>query len=259
MKFALVDGKRQEARPGLSAQCSDCGAETTPKCGKIRVPHWAHRGQRDCDSWWEPETEWHRAWKNHFPENWQERRHTSENGEIHRADVKTDRDVVIEFQHSFLDQNERLSRETYYQNMVWVVDGERRKRDRKQFFEALRGPLRASPIVLIYSVTMNESALLRDWAASRVPVYFDFGTDKTEETLHFDTQALWRLNPRTRDGSAYLVRVPRREFLRIHLKGEHFEKSCADLVELVHNYYKQQARQLLVGFNRYSARRRRRF
>ena len=42
---------------------------------------------------------------------------------MHIADVKTDRGIVIEFQHSFLHRNERESREKFYQNMVWVVDG----------------------------------------------------------------------------------------------------------------------------------------
>jgi competence protein CoiA len=259
MKFALVGGERREAEPGLSAECPVCRAAMIPKSGDVRVPHWAHRRTSDCDHWWEPETEWHRASKNHFPKDWQEIVHTSESGEKHIADVKTESGMVIEFQYSFLNPDERVSRENFYPKLVWVVNGQRRKRDRKQFFASLGSPLSISPVVPIYSVPMNESALLRDWGASRVPVYFDFGTDKTEETLRFDTDALWRLNPRTRHGSAYLVRVPRTQFVRIHLKGEPFEESCAELVELVDNYFREQARQPLVAFERYSARRRRRF
>jgi hypothetical protein len=64
------------------------------KCGQIRVWHWAHRAIRTCDPWWEPETKWHRDWKNQFPEDWQERIHKSEAGERHIADVKTDFGVV---------------------------------------------------------------------------------------------------------------------------------------------------------------------
>ena len=262
MKFALVGGERREAEPGLSAACLGCGAAMIPKCGDVRVAHWAHRRTSDCDHWWESETPWHRDWKNHFPKHCQEIIHLSNSGEKHIADVKTESGVVIEFQYSFLHKDERESREKFYPKLVWVVDAARRKRDRKKFFEALRGPLGISPIVPIYSVSMNESALLRDWGASRVPVYFDFGADKTEETLHFDTDALWRLNPRARGGSAYLVPVPREQFLRIHIKGEPFEKSCADLVELVDSYFRQQTRQRLAGFERYSVQRasaRRRF
>ena len=35
--------------------------------------------------------------------------------------------LVIEFQHSHMDAQERTSREKFYKNMVWVVDGTRLK------------------------------------------------------------------------------------------------------------------------------------
>src|SRR5262245_64746908 len=102
MKYALVEGERREAEPGLSGKCPRCGGAMIAKCGplRLRVWHWAHRTNRTCDHWWESETEWHRAWKNHFPENWQEKIHTSEDGEKHFADVKTESGLVIEFQNS---------------------------------------------------------------------------------------------------------------------------------------------------------------
>jgi hypothetical protein len=171
MKFAVVEGKRQEAQPGLSGECPDCRAAMIAKCGDVRVRHWAHRGARTCDPWWEPETPWHRAWKNYFPEDWQERSCTSEKGERHRADVKTDSGVVLEFQHSPLNQAERESREKFYPKLVWVVDALRRKGDRKHFFASLGSRKRAN--VPIYSIPIIDGnyppsmieggALLRDW------------------------------------------------------------------------------------------------
>src|SRR6267142_346180 len=109
-------------RGPLQAACPVCGTAMIAKCGDIKVRHWAHLGRRTCDHWWEPETVWHRDWKNHFPLSWQERIHSSENGEKHIADVKTGRGVVLEFQHSFLHSNERESREKFYPKLVWVVD-----------------------------------------------------------------------------------------------------------------------------------------
>jgi Competence protein CoiA-like family len=141
MKFAVVERELREAAPDLSAECQACGAAMIARCGRVRVWHWAHRGARICDSWWEPETEWHRAWKNHFPKSWQEIIHPSESGEKHIADVKTESGVVLEFQHSSLCPEERESRESFYQNMVWVVDGLRRKQDRVKFFASLRAPI----------------------------------------------------------------------------------------------------------------------
>jgi hypothetical protein len=106
------------------------------KCGEERIWHWAHQGTRTCDSWWEPETEWHRAWKGKFPIAWQEVIHPAENGEKHIADVKTDHGWVIEFQYSFIKPDERRSRNAFYPKLVWVVNGTRRKRDRAQFLRA---------------------------------------------------------------------------------------------------------------------------
>src|SRR5579872_4564917 len=101
-KFALVEGQRQEAQPGLTGKCQFCEKPMVAKCGKTRIKHWAHIGKRTCDLWWENETEWHRAWKGHFPAEWQEIVHQAQNGEKHIADVKTDLGWVLEFQHSYI-------------------------------------------------------------------------------------------------------------------------------------------------------------
>ena len=66
------------------------------RCGEVRVRHWAHKGRRLCDPWWENETEWHRAWKDQFPADWQEVVCYAEDGERHIADVKTHAGWVIE-------------------------------------------------------------------------------------------------------------------------------------------------------------------
>jgi hypothetical protein len=50
----------------------------------------------------ENETEWHRAWKDQFPPEWQEIVHLAGDGERHIADVKTGDGWVIEFQHSYI-------------------------------------------------------------------------------------------------------------------------------------------------------------
>lgn len=61
MKYALVNDTPQEAQPGLSGKCKCYGSPTIPKCGELKIWHWAHSGKRMCDPWWENETEWHRA------------------------------------------------------------------------------------------------------------------------------------------------------------------------------------------------------
>lgn len=93
------------------------------KCGQRIMHHWAHAGRRNCDPWWENETAWHREWKNFFPEDCREISHTASDGEIHRADIKTPTGIIIEVQHSSITDAERLSRESFYGNLVWIVDG----------------------------------------------------------------------------------------------------------------------------------------
>ena len=130
MKYALVNGESAEATKGTIGDCPNCGAELMARCGDLKIHHWAHKGNRTCDPWWENETEWHRSWKGNFAKEWQEVVHIDETGEKHIADVKTQNGWVMEFQHSFLQKTERQSRNTFYKKMVWVVNGTRRKNDK---------------------------------------------------------------------------------------------------------------------------------
>jgi len=255
MKFALVKGERREAQKGLSGKCPGCGDAMIAKCGEERVPHWAHRGTRTCDHWWEPETEWHRAWKNQFPEDWQEKIHWSGDGEKHIADVKTESGVVVEFQHSHLRRDERVSREKFYQNMIWVVDAVRRKRDTAQFSALVDQATILNREPKIVSVPWKEeSALLRDWEASDAPVYFDFR----------DGPVLWRLDPCVLSVTPLwgpnrmtcLSGVLKSWFLYAHLKGHPFEKMVSAEVErAAARYWRQQAQsQYYKDFVRYEAR-----
>lgn len=174
MKYSLVNGERQEAQPKLGGTCPACGNATLAKCGKINAWHWAHRGKRICDPWWENETEWHRSWKNRFPVDWQEVVHYSDDGEKHIADVKTGDGWAIEFQHSRISPEERLSREVFYKKLVWVVDGARVKRDLKQFSASWEGgvPLGNGPRKRICS---EPCSILKEWSDSTALVFLDFG------------------------------------------------------------------------------------
>ena len=49
--------------------------------------------------------------------------HTAPDGEVHRADIKTPTGIVIEVQHSTMTDEERESRESFYRNLVWILDG----------------------------------------------------------------------------------------------------------------------------------------
>ena len=178
------------------------------RCGEVRVRHWAHKGRRHCDPWWENETEWHRAWKDQFPADWQEIVHHAEDGERHIADVKTDDGWVIEFQHSHITPDERRSREAFYRKLIWVVDGMRRKRDRAQFQNAWEDGRQVDSNSRVLRGYWDQSALLRDWADSRAPVFFDFGER--------DKEALWWLLAKRPEG-LYVGWILRADFVGFHL------------------------------------------
>lgn len=129
MKFALVDGIKRAPKPKLKGICCNCGSPTQAKCGTRKVWHWAHVNLQHCDSWWENETEWHRLWKSYFPEQNQEVVHFDEiTGEKHIADIRTDNGMIIEIQNSPMSEAEMLSRENFYEKMMWIINGERFKR-----------------------------------------------------------------------------------------------------------------------------------
>jgi len=220
MQYALVNGARQEAEPKLRGTCPNCDAEVVAKCGQKRIWHWSHLGKLECDRWWKPETEWHRAWKALFPQEWQEVIHVAADGERHIADVKNDRGLVIELQHSPLDPQERLSRERFYERMVWVVDGMRYKRDLSAFRKAVAegSIIKDNPVYL--DPLGGAAALVRRWAPLQRPVFIDFGNEDFDIAgFPPPENVLWQflLVPRTRE--VVIAPVTRESFIQFCLNG----------------------------------------
>lgn len=127
MQYAIVsDGSRKEAFKGaVGAKCPLCQTDVVPKTGRIKTPHWAHKSLDTCDRFSEPETAWHREWKNRFPEEWREVVIGN-----HRADISFDlknpdyqNSYVIEFQHSPISHEKICDRsKAYGRSLTWVVD-----------------------------------------------------------------------------------------------------------------------------------------
>ena len=186
MEFALVDGERRSPIKGQRGACQYCGGEMVSKCGRVKMWHWSHMPKNDCDPWWGPETEWHREWKNRFPADWREIVHNDgRTGERHIADVKTPHGLVIEFQHSPIEHCELVSRETFYQNMIWIVDGDRGSTDPGTFNVGFSSePEDFRPLVHLVK-WWGQSQLLRKWAEATAPVYIDFGRNGLWRFQHF--------------------------------------------------------------------------
>lgn len=224
MHFALINNNRVEAQPQLKGLCSCCSSPVIAKCGTKKMWHWAHQSKKECDNWWEPETEWHRTWKNNYSADWQEISLLDKRtGEKHIADVRTVHNLVIEFQHSHIDSQERTTREKFYKNMVWVVDGTRLKRDYPRFLKEWKSDgiseVHKTDKSRIFKVWFPEFCFPEAWLKSSVPVIFDFRGDGAIEDLEGMRNTLYCLFPQV-GRHARVAEISRIAFINSTTNGE---------------------------------------
>lgn len=218
MKYAIVHGEKIEAYKGAKGVCQICGSELIAKCGEIKVNHWAHKGNRNCDPWWENETEWHRAWKGKFPKEWQEVIHIDQNGEKHIADVITNGGWVIEFQHSYLKPEERRTRNAFYPKLIWVVNGLRRPTDLTQFNKLIEESTVMCEKPFVVRVRSKECRPLKEWDNNNSLVFFDFQeVNSTKQLL------LWFLYPKVSTNDIYMSVLSRNYLIEL-LSNDKFEE-----------------------------------
>lgn len=246
MRFAVINGNREEAQPKLNGLCSCCSKPVIAKCGTRKIWHWAHKSKTDCDNWWENETEWHRAWKINYPNDWQEVLLLNESsGEKHIADIRTVHNLVIEFQHSHIDPQERTSREKFYKNMVWVVDGTRLKRDYPRFLKEWNSnglsEVRQTEKSDIFEVWFPEFCFPEAWLKSNVPVIFDFRGGGSIDDLQGLRNSLYCLFPQV-GRHARVAKISRKAFINTTLNGEWTTR----VKEFINDFRKQDEMERLV-------------
>lgn len=109
--------RRAPSSTGDRATCPGCALPVLAKCGDLVSHHWAHESGADCDSWSEGESDWHRAWKERFPESAREVVIGP-----HRADIALN-GRVLELQHSAISTETIAEREAFYgPGMLWLFD-----------------------------------------------------------------------------------------------------------------------------------------
>lgn len=160
-----------EATPHARCICPQCQEPVIAKCGDLVVWHFAHQSADDCDRWSEPETEWHRSWKQLVPPD---RREVIMGN--HRADVLavTGR-TVIELQHSPISPETIAEREAFYRQpdkdrwMIWLFD----VRDAADRFTVRdnRNSVRVDESLYIWKQAK------RSLMSATVPVYLDIWGD----------------------------------------------------------------------------------
>jgi len=145
----------------------------------------------------------------------------ADDGEKHIADVQLSNGLVIEFQRSPIDPEERTSRENYYKNMIWVVDGTRLKRDYPRFLKVLHN-LRPTNLNGYFLVNFPEKYFPSDWLESKVPVIFDFlRMESIDDVDEFKIRNnLYCLFPVRFHGKALLANYSRESFIEKAKNGE---------------------------------------
>ncbi|MFG1492682.1 competence protein CoiA family protein [Halobacteriovorax sp. ZH4_bin.1] len=242
MKFANVNGERREPSPGIRGHCFLCGSEMISKCGEKVIWHWAHKGRRTCDHYWENETDWHRAWKNLFPKEQQEVVHTDDKGEKHFADVKLDNGFVLEFQNSPIPIKELKSRNDFYKDIAWIVNGlSKRESDYKELCRLMKNGNRINQIPLAYMIDTHSSKLVREWAGTGKSVFFDFSVEDIKLG-----KSLWLLIPIECYEKSILIEVHLNDLLPlISMDMTNLKRITEQLlhsIEVQFSMYKQRAR-----------------
>jgi competence protein CoiA len=232
MKYAIVNNIKAEAIKGVIGTCPNCRAELIAKCGNIKIHHWSHKRLNNCDNWWETETAWHRNWKNNYPVDWQEiSMKDSKSGEKHIADILTGDNLVIEFQHSFINSTERQSREVFYKNMVWVIDGRRLKLDYPRFLKGMDTfrPVRKG-ISLLY---FPEEYISSSWLGSKMPIILDFNKYQSTDDSAPALIPLYCIFPVRIDGAAVIAEISIRAFLNTTKNGQWIQRTSNFISDLL--------------------------
>ena len=116
---------------------------------------------------------------------------------------------VIELQHSPISPSGTWrSRDAFYRQVVWVVDGTRRKTDAARFARAWDNGTTVGRTFPVQRLHADDSALLREWSDSLAPIFFDFGG-----------QALAWLLPGRFNRFVYVTQIPRDQFIHIQRTG----------------------------------------
>lgn len=235
MLTADVNGSRSRPLPGIVGKCPFCQSEMIARCGEVRVHHWAHKSKSECDSWWEPETDWHLNWKNEFPLRWQEQILVDQvTKERHIADVLTLAGLTVEVQHSHLEPEERRSREVFYKNMLWIVDGSRLEGNRKKIqgwnensVQIIHGEHRTS----LFLTERAEEIFPRDWLQSPSPVCFDYAGPNSD--VNADQLPLFLLYPGIVHGKRLVEPISRDGLLRSILSEKLDTSAVHEIVQKV--------------------------
>ncbi|MFY0629156.1 MAG: hypothetical protein JXR05_02175 [Flavobacteriaceae bacterium] len=195
---------------GERAKCPDCDSVVIGRKGSFKIKHWYHKTKNECDSWYEPITEWHLKWQNLFPIKYREVSIRKTYGKSHRADLKLKNNLVIEVQNSPINIVEIEERESFYgeNNMIWILNGEKLAKkssityqfNRKQFVLYFSIPTYSSLVSQYdmdeFKATLCRNELLLDLKNDKNLIdyqesngnYFKYEFDTNKNFLEIDSE-----------------------------------------------------------------------
>jgi competence CoiA-like predicted nuclease len=122
MLFALNNLKQRvrATESGEKAKCPCCNSIVIGRKNIVSSGyHWYHKSLTECDSWYQPMSEWHYDWQMVFPFDWQEVIcNDKKTRKKYIADIKLPNGVVIEFQHSPIGHEKLAEREKFYNKLI---------------------------------------------------------------------------------------------------------------------------------------------
>ena len=122
-----------------------------------------------------------------------------------------------------MNPEERNSREQFYKNLVWVIDGTRLKKDYPRFLKA-KEKFRLTSKKGYFIVDFPNQCFPSAWVGSSVPVFFDFkGVEKINYANDW-RQPLYLLFPKTDSLETYVAIISRQSFINFVITGEFFKQ-----------------------------------
>ena len=125
--------ERIRATKNAIAICPECKESLIPKCGDIKIWHWAHKHESNCWYSSHPMTLFHLAWQDLALKQGYDVEVNFKNDDgkiIHRADILTKNNRIVEIQHSDISSKEMIKRSEFYKSkqllVDWIIDDNKR-------------------------------------------------------------------------------------------------------------------------------------
>lgn len=186
----------------VSGLCPYCKTPVIPKCGSVKIHHWAHKN-KSLHCIYEPMTEWHLEWQK-YAESFgyeTEKLFLSENGD-RIADIYIPENKVIELQHSSIDTKTAVGRcesyKTFGMRLSWIFDYQE-KYDKNH--------LTIVPIAYIE----NHYSLRQRWNKKVLHVLFEGGYPKYGRVFVQFNNEIFEVKKIHSNGNALLEKIDDRK------------------------------------------------